>query len=122
MFDDAGFEALELDFTDALLLAVEDELFEVELFAVALLDFAVEADEVFLEDEDLTTLELDLALLALDFFTDELEAFSSCESLEALGFTSSLSQDINVIDIANDNKPRNLGKRLFRITFRPVPH
>jgi hypothetical protein len=75
----------------------EVELFEVELVTVALLelpdlsfaleedafclpeslDFAVDADEVFLEEEDFATLELDFALLALDFFTDELEASSS---------------------------------------------
>jgi len=96
VFDDAGFATLELDFTDALLLT-EVELFEVALLAVALLelpdlsfsleedafclpeslDFAVDADEVFLEEEDFATLELDFALLALDFFTDELDASSS---------------------------------------------
>ena len=104
-------------------MAVEDELFEVELFAVALLDFAVDADEVFLEDEDFATLELDFALLVLDFFTDELDASSSCESFDALGFTSSLSQEINVIDIANDIKPKNLGKaQFFSITALPAPH
>ena len=76
--------ALELGvFTDELLFAVEAELLEVELFAVVLLElpdltFSLEDDAFCLpESLDFATLELDLALLVLDFFTVELEESSS---------------------------------------------